>query len=98
VIGEGEYFTRWPLVKGGPPVSSRCRKCAPFDLRMAEKEREPALIDALLRPGPGDSSAKGWPASARQDVQERERLRQAARDRLAPALAYIRRRRTTGDR
>jgi len=95
-IAQDALFTRRSVKGFGLNIMPQCRKCAPFTLQQDKREKS-ALLQALLRKGPPDSSKQdSLPASISQNtaaVQEegRKNAEEEVRRRLGPALKKGRR-------
>ncbi|HEY0404740.1 MAG TPA: hypothetical protein VGC89_03380, partial [Pyrinomonadaceae bacterium] len=102
VVAAGEMFTRDR--KGGQQglrLWPRCRRCVPFALDTGKQARSP-LLQSLLNPTQQQQAAtenRGKPDHATNDERqkaedERQRVDEAMRRRLGPALERARRSRS----
>jgi hypothetical protein len=97
VIAEGALFTRHSVFEQGTPILPKCRKCVPFNVQPAEEKARHPMLDSILSPPAGQSSVSQSAPSKRsasgsaQDHLEQERIAEAVRRRLGPALARSRR-------
>ena len=97
VIDEGELFTRHSVFEQGMLILPKCQECAPFTVRSGDEKARHPMLDPLLSPSTGKSSvpesapAKRTSSSEAQDQIEKERVAEAVRRRLGPAMARSRR-------
>jgi hypothetical protein len=96
-IVEGALFTRRRVKGIGVRIMPQCTECSPFALQADRKERS-VLIRSLLGEQTADSGASaGGPApgspeeSSRTQNEEQQKLSEAVRQRLGPALKRGRR-------
>lgn len=92
VIGEGALFTRRRVKGIGVSIMPQCRECSPYTLRADRKERS-VLLRSLLSEQPADSNERaGAPAldssenALQTENEEKQKLSEAVRRRLGPAL------------
>lgn len=86
-IRDGELFTRRALPGQEIPVSSRCRKCAPFNFRTTpdDGQRRSPLLESLLTAPPEYEASENQQLDAGAGRETIER-------RLGPALQRSRQR------
>lgn len=92
-IVEGSLFTRRTVKGIGIRIMPQCRECSPFTLHADRKERS-VLLRSLLAEQPADSGAGEPslnPSENSSQNEERQRLSEAVRRRLGPALKRGRR-------
>jgi RNase P subunit RPR2 len=94
-ITEGTLFTRRRVKGIGIRIMPQCRECSPFTLHADRKERS-VLLRSLLAEQPVDSSRRAGALelnsseNTSQD-EEKQKLSEAVRRRLGPALKRGRR-------
>lgn len=97
LIAEGDLFTRHPVLAQGMPILPKCRKCIPFTLMSEDEKTRHPMLDSILSPPAGKSTAPESAPSKRsansdaRDQSEQERIAEAVERRLGPALARSRR-------
>lgn len=92
-ITAGELFTRQAVARTNLPLSPRCRACVPFRLLPTNEQARQAspLLRALLdAQGPDPSTG-----NAPQTVEPETEIEEKFLSRLGPALARVRRKRSS---